>query len=273
MTNPILTAIRFRDQHRGVVVLQQELNRRLGGITVDGDYGPRTQEAVRQIQRAQGSALTGDCEQSLIQYLNLDLTPTRITEADVRQTARNLGVHPAVCMSVLKTECNWPNKPGYFRSNRPAILFERHYFYRYLSKVDPALANRLAQTHPHICNRSYGGYKGGEREWDRLNEAASYHSSSALMSASYGLAQVMGAHYALLGYPSVQHMVRAAAASEQDQLRFFERFVKAHPAIHQGMRTLNWNAVARGYNGPARVSEYGPKLAQNYQHFVRQGVA
>lgn len=273
MSNPVLTAIRQGDQHRGVALLQKAMNERLGErLPLDGDYGDMTAEAVTRWQFNNNKDISGDCEADMIQFLNLDLTPTAITPLDIQRAANDLGVSRAKVMSIMATEVNWPKKSGYLPDRRPIILFERHRMYKYLGQKDKALQQRAFRERSDICNAQRGGYIGNAAEWKRMMDAAKYDVGCAYMSASWGLFQIMGDNYESMKYPTVFHMVRAMAASEGDQLNALVRFIKANGHIWTALKAGDWAKVARGYNGPA-YGDYDKRMLANYNKFAAQGYA
>ncbi|MGA0525154.1 N-acetylmuramidase domain-containing protein, partial [Escherichia coli] len=89
-------------------------------------------------------------------------------------------------------------------------LFERHIMRRQLVAAGHAMdATHYNLTDPNIVNPKPGGYVGGAGEWDRLARAIEINRPAALESASWGLFQIMGFHWKLLGFASVQAFVNA----------------------------------------------------------------
>ena len=116
-----------------------------------------------------------------------------------------------------------------------------------------------------MWNRSL--YKGGAREWDRINEAIALDRGAALQSASWGLFQIMGANYKACGFTSVDDFVAAMEKSEGDQLKAFVGFIRTNK-LDGYLRSLNWAAFAKGYNGPGYAkNQYDAKLAAAYKKF------
>jgi hypothetical protein len=80
----------------------------------------------------------------------------------------------------------------------------------------------------------------------------------------------MGYHATRLGYQSVSAFVDMMETSEGDHLEAFVRFVKADPSLHQALIDHNWEAFARGYNGPAYDQhDYDLRLAAAYRRHRR----
>lgn len=146
---------------------------------------------------------------------------------------------------------------GFDKYNRPIILFERHYFYRLLGpgkKRDRAVAAGLA-----TAKWSRDSYN--KNQYTLLKKAIEIDERAALMSCSWGMAQIMGANFAMCGYASVQAMVRAFMADEATHIEAMIRFCIAS-GIDDELRALEKaktraeriaiaRQIARTYNGPA----------------------
>ena len=78
-------------------------------------------------------------------------------------------------------------------------------------------------------------------------------SHAALMSASWGIGQVMGFNFAAAGFASVEAMVAAMVQSEDSQLEGMAAFVRAQ-GLNKPLANHDWAGFAKGYNG-ARFRE------------------
>ncbi|MND20843.1 hypothetical protein D3C76_48190 [compost metagenome] len=183
-----------------------------------------------------------------------------ITESDLQRAADDLAVPLPTVKAVRAVESAGK---GFLADGRPVILYERHIMRRRLREygVDPA---PYEKAQPSLVNATPGGYQGGVREHERLDQAAKIHRESALESCSWGLFQIMGFHWKLLGYPSLQSFVNAMYRSEGDQLDAFVRFVKANPSMHKALKRQDWTAFATAYNGPAQKG-YDKRLAAAFK--------
>lgn len=86
-------------------------------------------------------------------------------------------------------------------------------------------------------------------EWIAFNDAFSKDSKSAMESTSVGLMQVMGFHWKLLGFKSVDAMWDYAKQSESNQLRLGLLFIKTNLKMYNALKTGNWSVFAYYYNG------------------------
>ncbi|WP_347303071.1 N-acetylmuramidase domain-containing protein [Croceibacterium sp. TMG7-5b_MA50] len=172
------------------------------------------------------------------------------SDGAIEQAAKALGCQVAAVRAVIDVE----SRGGYLTDKRPKILFERHYFSRLTGRRHDA-------SNPDISHRRFGGYKGGAREYDRLNQAIGLNREAALRSASWGAFQIMGDNCKACGFDDVDDFVSAMVESEDRQLQAFVAFVKAN-RLDDELRRLDWEGFARGYNGPAfRANNYDKKMA------------
>ncbi len=185
-----------------------------------------------------------------------------LDERSISQSADLLKTSPRALWTVLLTETNGF---GYLADRRPRILFERHYFQRLTSGRFDAVAPDLSAKEP-------GGYRGGQAEYERLTRAIALDETAALQSASWGIGQIMGANFAMLGYSTVQQMVRDFVDSEAAQLFGMAKFIiskKLATAIQQ----QDWAAFAKGYNGPDyQKNQYDTKLASRYDWLAQSQI-
>ncbi|MFP2932675.1 N-acetylmuramidase domain-containing protein, partial [Pyxidicoccus sp. 3LG] len=185
---------------------------------------------------------------------------TPLTNQGIEACADTLSVHPAELWTVLQVETRGC---GFFADRRPVILFERHIFSR-------RTQGRFDAQAPDISNPKAGGYAGGVAEFQRLERALALDASAALMSASWGLGQVMGFHASDLGYGSVEQFVSRMMESEDAQLGALAAFIQKN-GLMKALKNHDWAAFAKGYNGPAyEKNQYDKKLAAAYQRLSTQ---
>ena len=143
--------------------------------------------------------------------------------------------------------------------DEPLIRFEGHYFYRLLPTakrkraVVAGLAHRLAG---HVRNPS-----GQVARWKRLRKASEIDRPSALESTSWGVGQVMGAHWRWLDHASVDALVAEARSGASGQIRLMARFI-AKAGLKSSLEQHDWAGFAQAYNGPGyRTNRYDSKIA------------
>jgi hypothetical protein len=254
-----MSLLRLGDRGSAVVELQRLLNRRGFALVIDGDFGPKTELAVRDFQRQAGLVVDGIAGPKTLAMLR---GGKLLGEDDILRAARALGVEPAAIKAVNEVESRGR---GFLPDGRPVILFERHVMRRRL--LDYGFqADKLEAEYPHIVNKAAGGYLGGAREWDRFNEAAEIHRHSAIEASSWGLFQIMGMHWRHLQYPSAEAFFDAMHESEGAQLDAFVRFIQNDPALHRALQDQDWKRFARIFNGPAFAkNRYDSRLESAYE--------
>ncbi|MDW0357800.1 N-acetylmuramidase family protein [Halomonas venusta] len=229
----------------------RKLQRSLGftGDDVDGVFGPATKRAVLAFQRRSNLVADGIAGPKTLEALsgNGAINIKRLSQEDIERIADRLKVEVAAVMAAYEVESNGL---GFLNDGRAVILFERHVMRRNLDKIGRD-ADLLSKYLPDIINSTPGGYRGGAAEYDRLHLARQVDEASAISAASWGLFQIMGHHYATLGFDSPQAMEAAANDSEGAQLEMFAAFIEADPRLHRALKSLDWETFARIYNGPA----------------------
>jgi hypothetical protein len=180
-----------------------------------------------------------------------------LQESDYQEVAALLNIEVAAVKAVTVVESSGG---GYLPSKRPKILFEAHLF-GYNTR------QKYTADHPSISSAKWNQtlYKGGEKEYDRLEEAMKLDKSAALKSASWGLFQILGSNHKACGFDTVEEFVQSQVECSKNQLKAFAAFVKYNNMdVH--LRNKNWEAFARMYNGPGyKKNLYDTKLQQAYE--------
>lgn len=191
---------------------------------------------------------------------------------DYKKAAQTIGVEEAAIKAVATTESN---SNGFILDPEsgkqiPKILFERHVFFKRLRDYTPLKSAELMAKYPDIVNSASGGYKGGMAEHERLDRAVAIDRKTALESASWGAFQLMGYHWAALGYASVQAFVNDMY-TEQGQLDGFIKFIQADKRLVKALKDKDWVSFARIFNGPAYAkNSYDVKMKQAYDRFSKE---
>lgn len=189
--------------------------------------------------------------------MNFQSTGRPLSESGMEEVCDTLGVAAAQVWAVLSVETRGF---GFLENRKPRILFERHIFHRL---TDGA----YDQVNSNISNSKPGAYVGGPAEYDRLEAALLLDREAALKSASWGIGQVMGFNYAVAGYPNIDAMIDGMLADENTQILAMANFIKGND-LAAAMQSRNWEAFARGYNGPAfRKNDYDTRLAAAHARF------
>ena len=269
-----MTTLKFGSVGVEVTQLQKRLNSFGATLQADGHFGAATQAAVIQYQKSNNLVADGIAGAKTLSALFAARDARHLSQAALAKAAKKLDADLAAVMAVNKVESRGQ---GFLPNGKPVILFERHIMLRRLEwaiEQDPTLEKILPRNwrsnYPALINRQPGGYMGGVGEHVRLASARQIHDASALESASWGLFQIMGFHWQLLGYESAADFVSAMHQSEEQQLDAFVRFVIADPAMHKALKAHRWAEFARRYNGSNySINNYDKKLKSAFDYFTR----
>lgn len=261
----------LNDRGQPIKLLQRALNEKLKlKLTCDGHLGKVTQAAIGKYQATQGfdeQDSDGVCYGEKTQAaLGSFIERRYIKEGDYIDAAVVLGVDVESVKAITSVEAK---EFGFLPDGYPVVLFERHKFYQFLVKRKGAnFAATMLKAYPDICSPTAGGYEGGSEEVKRLTKACTIDQVCGLMSASYGLFQLMGFNHNACGYGSVLDFVDAMKRSEREQLMAFVSFVKNDLSLLKAIRIHDWTEVAKRFNGAAYAkNKYDIKLAAAYSSF------
>jgi hypothetical protein len=251
--------IKKGDHGSAVQELQRKLNTQGAKLVVDGWFGDATEAAVATVQRRAGIVVDGIVGPNTQAVLRGEMRPRRLSESDLQAAADRLGVQLASIKAVNEVESRGS---GFLDDGRPVILLERHVAQRQAAAAQLDVA-ALQQRYPNLVNTARGGYAGGPAEWARFDNLRSVTTQSiAVEACSWGLFQVMGYHWEMLGYASAVDFQQAMMASETKQLDAFIRFIEADANLLKALKAKKWPEFARLYNGPAyKENLYDAKLA------------
>lgn len=248
--------------------IQMALNEKTKShLVIDGDFGAKSVEALKQYQTLNKLPVTGVYDLSTRAVMDPFIKGKYLKDEDFATAGQALSVSPECVMTVVEVEAGGD---GFLDSGDCDILFERHIFFRRLSKKKSAAEmQQLVAKYPNLVNPNTGGYSGGQKEWDRLNAAIAIDRTEALNSASWGMFQVMGFNCAAAGWSDIEQFVTDMKTSESKHLTAFVGFVKANPNLHKALKAQDWASFARGYNGAAYAkNNYDKKLAAAYAKFT-----
>lgn len=247
-----------------VVELQTRLVALGFNIKPDGDFGPGTETAVKAAQTRFKLVADGVVGVKTWTFLSAPVPVlVGLTEADYQWAADYLQDDVPSVKAVRGVEAP---AGGFLPDGRVTILFERHIMYRRLKANGFNPDSYLSD--PNIVNQTPGGYIGKAGEYTRLDKAIAINETSALESCSWGAYQIMGYHWKLLGFESVQDFVNTNKASELGQLQCFVKFIKANPPLLKAIREDDWPTFAKNYNGPDfKKNSYDTKLADAFKKF------
>jgi len=189
------------------------------------------------------------------------------TIALITSVAHSIKVPPAALLAVAEVESAGRATDVVNGRAMPLIRWEGHYFYRRLSGTALSTAVRDGLASPKV-----GGIPNPRTQqgrYDLLDRAKRINEAAALESCSWGLGQVMGGNWRMLGYASVHELVEEAVSGVAGQVAVMARFIKATGLVDE-LQALQWTAFARQYNGPGfAANRYDTKMADAYARWAR----
>ncbi|MEF2550311.1 N-acetylmuramidase domain-containing protein [Aurantimonas sp. A2-1-M11] len=170
------------------------------------------------------------------------------------------GIDAAVLLAVALVETNAVAFAHFADRREPLIRFEGHYFDRLLAPAARSRARAAGLADPRagrVRNPSAQSAR-----WQLFEAAAAIDRTAACASVSWGLCQVMDAHWKALGYGGAADLAAAARASAEGQFEIAARFL-ATGRLADRLVAGDVAGFARGYNGPAyRRNRYDEKIAE-----------
>jgi hypothetical protein len=189
----------------------------------------------------------------------------KIEDSEIDQIAADLGVESAAFRAVIAVEAAGS---GFDKAGRPKALFERHHFFKHLKDAPGLQAQAVAEglAYPRWGEKPYP--KGSDAVYAEIERACAIDEEAALLSTSWGLGQIMGSNFKMVGCSSVEAMVEEAIESEAGQLRQMAAFIRSAGLLDE-LANKDWAKFARGYNGPQYAKNaYDTKLAAAYEKFA-----
>jgi len=204
-----------------------------------------------------------------------------IEEALIELTEKdNIILSLPVIKAVIEVESSGR---GHLKDGRPKILFEGHKFWHWLKqyKTEDKKPEKLVAGNEDILYEKWtrNFYKGGTKEYDRLERARALDEKAAIYSASWGLFQILGEnlehHIKSRNYKDVKDFEEKQQESEYFHFLDFLAFIKdkklkGKPLIHyiseNDPGNYDWASFAYGYNGSGyAVNKYDVKLKAAYE--------
>jgi hypothetical protein len=169
------------------------------------------------------------------------------TRMEIERVADRIGVERAALLAIAEVESAGKAFATVGGRKEPLIRFEGHYFDRRVPVEKRAAARAAGLADPKA-----GAVRNPASQaarWALLARAAAIDHKAAHESVSWGVGQVMGAHWAWLGYADVDALVAEARAGVGGQAALMARYID-EAGLTGAIRRRDWPAFARGYNGP-----------------------
>ncbi len=185
-----------------------------------------------------------------------------LSDSDFQNAATQLG--GGISVNIIKAFATVESggRSGFGPAKLPVIAFEGHLFRKYTKHI-------YDQAHPLLSYR-YKKKAGPQwqvnnkdqiKAWETMATAFALDQEAALMSASWGMFQIMGFNYESCGYKTVFEFVAALKVNAGNQLKAFLGFCSKSPALMKAMKAKDFTSMAFNYNG----EDYG-----NYDVLMRK---
>lgn len=183
----------------------------------------------------------------------------QLTREDVIEEAISIQVQPAALVAIVDIEAAGE---GFLSKTdwRMKALFEAHLFSRLTDHL-------YDDSHPNISVPRWtrGLYKGGAAEYSRIEEAYKIDPEAALQAASWGMGQVLGMNYRMVGFSNPADMVNTLKIGERQQLDAMTDFIRKSGALpYLQQPTPDFIGFTRIYNGPGQIEYYSGRLRGAY---------
>ena len=189
-------------------------------------------------------------------------------EATVRAVeaiAARENLEPAALLAVAEVESGGKVYAVVDGRNEPLLRWEGHYFDRRLSGADQAKARKAGLANPKAG--AVANPTSQSARWDLLVRAAEINAQAAFESCSWGVGQVMGAHWEWLGFGTVTELVNLCRKGAAGQIELMAKFIRK-AGLAGALRARDWETFAKGYNGPGfRKNAYHTKMAAAYKRW------
>ncbi|MBE7178184.1 MAG: DUF3380 domain-containing protein [Mucilaginibacter polytrichastri] len=178
----------------------------------------------------------------------------RVTEAEIKQAAEAAGLTYAELKTFIAVESSGR---GFSDTGKLIIQFEPHLFkknaaaeyQRYIAATtgtDREAIKMLKFTWQPVLENKIDVQS---REWAAFNAAFSINREAAMRSTSIGLPQILGSHFARLGFTSAGAMWDYFKAGEVNHVHVLARFIATDARLFRTIKARDWHMVATLYNG------------------------
>ncbi len=247
---------------------------RLNVISPDGviDPGGRTFKSLLEDARKAGQPAAAvqspvqavSDKQQLVNQATCDGN-VNLSDADFKRAALALGNGIEVNIIKAFAIVESSGRSGFGPEKFPVLAYERHIFHKYTQK-------KYASTHPNLSapcvvkadTQWRINNKNQATAWQTLRAAYSLDQKAALMSASYGMFQIMGFNFAACGFKDVFDFVAAMKLNAGQQLNAFVGFCSKNAALVKAMKARDYAGMARHYNG-RQYGDYDQRIKKAYE--------
>lgn len=173
-----------------------------------------------------------------------------LSETDFQNAATQLG--GGISVNIIKAFATVESggRSGFGPAKLPVIAFEGHLFRKYTKHIYDQAQPLLSYPYKKKAGPQWQtNNKDQAKAWETMATAFALDQEAALMSASWGMFQIMGFNYASCGYKTVFEFSAALKVNAGNQLKAFLGFCSKSPALMKAMKSKDFTSMARNYNG------------------------
>ena len=173
-----------------------------------------------------------------------------LSETDFQNAATQLG--SGISVNIIKAFATVESggRSGCGPAKLPVIAFEGHLCRKYTKHIYDQAHPLLSYPYKKKAGPQWqANNKDQAKAWETMATAFALDQEAALMSASWGMFQIMGFNYASCGYKTVFEFSAALKVNAGNQLKAFLGFCSKSPALMKAMKAKDFTGMARNYNG------------------------
>lgn len=186
---------------------------------------------------------------------------------ELEKIAKRLKIETEVLLAITEVESNGVVSATVNGEKKPLIRWEGHYF-------DKLIPNELRDKarKQKLASPKMGGIPNPKSQTGRyqiLEKAKLLDVEAAISSCSWGVGQVMGAHWKKLGFSSAEELETVATSGLTGQVELMARYIQKFGLVDECQRK-DFAGFARGYNGPAyKRFKYDTKMQAAYNRYKK----
>ncbi|MEW5506185.1 MULTISPECIES: N-acetylmuramidase family protein [Pseudomonas] len=193
-----------------------------------------------------------------------------LTDVDFQSAATALG--SGISVNIIKAFATVESggRSGFGPAQMPVIAYEGHIFRKYTQQKYDKAYPLLSYAYREKAGPQWkANNKTQAVAWQTLADAFKLNQEAALMSASYGMFQIMGFNFAACGYKSVFDFVSAMKLNAGQQLMAFVGFCRKNPTLFKAMKNKDFAGMAAQYNG-ADYGDYDKRIQKAFEALERK---
>lgn len=152
---------------------------------------------------------------------------------------------------------------GFDADGNIVCLVEPHIIWKRASMRERSILKPYGLAYPKWGMRPYGTYAAQILKFKKII-ALTNNMTLAILGTSFGLLQILGENYRDCAFTDATDFYVSMISGEAAQLEDAAILMRAW-GLSKAMCALDWQAVARRWNGPGQVTSYANKLQAAYE--------